>query len=297
MTTLLYNKPLLRVLVVLAGLGVGLTAWHYTTLSFAKLGAGGVRDALAIISFLIAGWLMLVVAEVVDNHYVRAFAALCTALGGYVSYKWIFLVDGPKLAELPNSASGQRIIFWGFWGGMGCALLILVLVIARLIVHRVTYGRGLVKPAAAEKVIAAGKAPGAIVAEAQPAEPELPPIPQNLSMPAAGTAAATPATATARQPSPVTKLTGIGGMYLGTTYSLTPGEHTIGRQDALLLLSDDAQVSRRHATLTVQDGGLSTLADAGSTNGTFVNNQRIDSCELAPGDVIRIGTTLFKVEA
>jgi hypothetical protein len=297
MTLLLYNKPLLRTLAVLAGIGIGLAAWHYVALSFTKLGPGGIRDALAIISFLVAGWLMLVMAEVVDNHYVRAFAALCTGLGGYVSFKWIFLVDGPKLAELPASAQGMRFIFWGFWGAMGCAFAILVLVVARLIVHRATYGRGLIKPGTLDKLPAIGKP---ATAPAAPVEAELPPIPQDLAMPSASPVladTAPPPAAPLRQPGPVAKLTAIGGMYLGLAYELSPGDHAIGRQDAKLQLTDDPQVSRRHALLTIKDGGLATLVDAGSTNGTYVNNQRVDTCELAPGDVIRIGTTLFKVEA
>ena len=303
MTLLLYNKPLLRILAFLAGVGVALAAWNYTSLSLAKLGPGGVRDALAIIAFLVAGWLMLVVAEVVDNHYVRAFAALCTGLGGYVSFKWMFLIDGPKLSEVPGSAGSQQLIFWGFWGAMGCALAILVLVVARLAVHRATYGRGLIRPEAAEKVLAVNNAPATASGahRASPAvEQELPPIPQELSIPPAGSASDTPATlaaAPAREPGPVSKLTGIGGMHLGLVYELTPGEHSIGRQDSKLMLPDDPQVSRRHALLTVKDDGLTMLVDAGSTNGTYVNNQRVDSVELAPGDVVRIGTTQFKVEA
>ncbi len=304
MTLLLYNKPLLRVLVFLAGVGVALAAWHYTALSLAKLGPGGVRDALAISAFLVAGWLMLIMAEVVDNHYVRAFAALCTGLGGYVSFKWMFLIDGPKLAEVANSARSQQIIYWGFWGAMGCALVILLLVVARLVVHRVTYGRGLIRPEAAEKVLAVKSTPEAASGSTPALEQELPAIPQDLSMPvsapatgAESAAASAPVPAPARLPGPVSKLTGIGGMHLGLVYELTPGEHSIGRQDSKLLLSDDPQVSRRHALLSVKDGGLATLVDAGSTNGTYVNNQRVDSMELAPGDVVRIGTTQFKVEA
>src|SRR5690606_28663977 len=76
MIYIFYNKILLRLLVVLCGLGIGLATWKYVGLSAEKLPEQGSRDALAIVSFLIAGWLVMLIAEVVDQHYMRAFAAL-----------------------------------------------------------------------------------------------------------------------------------------------------------------------------------------------------------------------------
>jgi pSer/pThr/pTyr-binding forkhead associated (FHA) protein len=38
------------------------------------------------------------------------------------------------------------------------------------------------------------------------------------------------------------------------------------------------------------------LADLGSTNGTYVNGQRVLSATLKPGDLVRIGATTFRVE-
>src|SRR6266404_4470780 len=69
MVFVFYNKLLLRAFVFLTGALSAVCAWHYIALSAQKLGAGGVRDALAIISFLVAGWLVMLIAEVVDNHY------------------------------------------------------------------------------------------------------------------------------------------------------------------------------------------------------------------------------------
>jgi pSer/pThr/pTyr-binding forkhead associated (FHA) protein len=51
-------------------------------------------------------------------------------------------------------------------------------------------------------------------------------------------------------------------------------------------------VSRRHAVLK-REGANYVLEDAGSTSGTFVNDQRIQRHVLASGDVIRLGKTLF----
>lgn len=67
----------------------------------------------------------------------------------------------------------------------------------------------------------------------------------------------------------------------------------IGRSSEALPLSDTT-VSRRHAELTPDDGKW-YLRDLDSSNGTFVNGERIskDRIELSPGDQIRCGSTLM----
>ncbi len=50
-------------------------------------------------------------------------------------------------------------------------------------------------------------------------------------------------------------------------------------------------VSRRHATVMVDDGGRATIRDEGSTNGTFVNGERVHpggEVRLVDGDQIRL---------
>jgi sulfite reductase alpha subunit-like flavoprotein/cytochrome b involved in lipid metabolism len=64
---------------------------------------------------------------------------------------------------------------------------------------------------------------------------------------------------------------------------------TLGRDDTVAaVVLDDTDVSRRHARLEVVDGQL-VLTDLGSTNGTYVNDVRVDRHVLAPRDRIRIG--------
>lgn len=66
----------------------------------------------------------------------------------------------------------------------------------------------------------------------------------------------------------------------------------IGRSSESLPITDRS-VSRRHAELT-PDGSRWFIRDIDSANGTFVNSQRIDGrVELAPGDQIRVGSTLL----
>jgi FHA domain len=70
----------------------------------------------------------------------------------------------------------------------------------------------------------------------------------------------------------------------------------VGREGQQLTV-EDSEMSRRHAVLRVA-GGTMTVEDLGSRNGTFVNEQRIAGVTvLAPGDVVRFGTTSFTVEA
>jgi pSer/pThr/pTyr-binding forkhead associated (FHA) protein len=67
---------------------------------------------------------------------------------------------------------------------------------------------------------------------------------------------------------------------------------TIGREGCDITVSDP-DVSRRHAELAVAEGQLS-IEDLGSTNGTFVNGERIDQPRrLNDGDEVRIGATVW----
>ncbi|HEX6052335.1 MAG TPA: adenylate/guanylate cyclase domain-containing protein [Gemmatimonadaceae bacterium] len=69
---------------------------------------------------------------------------------------------------------------------------------------------------------------------------------------------------------------------------------TVGRaltSDVALL---DPTVSRRHASLVVDDSGIE-LNDLGSSNGTFVNGQRVEHARLGAGDVLMFGKLSFNV--
>src|SRR4051794_7780692 len=72
----------------------------------------------------------------------------------------------------------------------------------------------------------------------------------------------------------------------------------VGRDQGMpIALTDDTQVSRRHARVSPQNG-VAVVEDLGSTNGTFVNDQPIHSLRpLSPGDRIRIGLTVLEVRS
>ena len=72
---------------------------------------------------------------------------------------------------------------------------------------------------------------------------------------------------------------------------------TIGKGPSTLQVADDPTVSTRHAEVALR-GGLFVVTDLGSTNGTFVNNQRITQpTRLADGDLLRFGNTQLKFRA
>jgi pSer/pThr/pTyr-binding forkhead associated (FHA) protein len=74
-------------------------------------------------------------------------------------------------------------------------------------------------------------------------------------------------------------------------------EMTIGRREGCdVCLSYDSQVSREHARLTY-DGDTFWLEDLGSTNGSYIEDIRIDErTELEAGQLFRIGRTWLRVE-
>jgi len=74
------------------------------------------------------------------------------------------------------------------------------------------------------------------------------------------------------------------------TFRVVPGGvRTIGRATGADFIVDAALVSRVHCRVTaLPDGGLE-VRDLDSTNGTFVNGQRIETARLASGDRIQVG--------
>lgn len=75
----------------------------------------------------------------------------------------------------------------------------------------------------------------------------------------------------------------------GVTFPLEGDQLTIGRDANNGVAINDAEVSRKHSRLTFQ-GGKYVLEDLGSTNGTFVNGQRLAGpVVLKPGDVVSLG--------
>jgi pSer/pThr/pTyr-binding forkhead associated (FHA) protein len=74
------------------------------------------------------------------------------------------------------------------------------------------------------------------------------------------------------------------------TFRLMPGSvKTLGRATRADFVVDAPLVSRFHCRFTVHTDGVLALEDLGSTNGTFVNDERITKLVLKPGDRVRAG--------
>ena len=80
------------------------------------------------------------------------------------------------------------------------------------------------------------------------------------------------------------------------TFRLKPGAvKTFGRAPRADFILDVALVSRLHCRLTAGDDQLEVV-DLESTNGTFVNDKRIDKAKLAAGDRLRIGRVELTID-
>ena len=87
----------------------------------------------------------------------------------------------------------------------------------------------------------------------------------------------------------------ISGKYQGGEFPLRPHrEIIIGRSSELDMVLVEDMVSRKHAKITTDDKNV-TIQDLGSTNGTFVNGEKIRKVELKDGDRILIGTSIIKL--
>ena len=89
------------------------------------------------------------------------------------------------------------------------------------------------------------------------------------------------------------QLTIKSGADAGKTVQVEGNEFTIGREAGVDLKLQDGKASRRHAALRVLPDGRATLYDLGSSNGTFVNGQRVQSVLIQGGEQIQIGDTVL----
>lgn len=89
----------------------------------------------------------------------------------------------------------------------------------------------------------------------------------------------------------------LSGKYQGGEFPLPADRHVvIGRASDLDMVLVEDMVSRRHAKISPVDGAL-MIQDMGSTNGTFVNGEKVQKARIKVGDRILIGTSILKVVA
>jgi hypothetical protein len=86
----------------------------------------------------------------------------------------------------------------------------------------------------------------------------------------------------------------------GERYPLMGAMTVLGRDDSADIILDDPGISRRHSEIRVTTDGphlVASIRDLNSTNGTFVNSERISSQRLADGDRITVGRTTVTYRA
>ena len=89
----------------------------------------------------------------------------------------------------------------------------------------------------------------------------------------------------------------ISGKYQGGEFPLRPHrEIVIGRSSELDMVLVEDMVSRKHAKILTDEKTV-TITDLGSTNGTFVNGEKVRTSEIKDGDRILIGTSIIKLVA
>jgi hypothetical protein len=127
-------------------------------------------------------------------------------------------------------------------------------------------------------------------------------------------AAMAPASATARPPGPVAHHEPVGASHTrsrpaqrpwldvdGDHYPLLAAITILGRDNSADVILDDPGISRQHTEIRVTNDGphlITNIRDLGSTNGTFVNGERITSRRLTDGDRVNVGRTklIFRAE-
>ncbi len=78
-------------------------------------------------------------------------------------------------------------------------------------------------------------------------------------------------------------------------FTLEPGSTTVGRKDDCTIRIPLSVVSRQHAEFVVTENGV-TLKNLSKSNGTFLNNLKIDEEKLKAGDQVMVGAVVFTVQ-
>ncbi len=104
-------------------------------------------------------------------------------------------------------------------------------------------------------------------------------------------------TATPLRPARSFVLRFISGKYQGGEFPVVADKQIIvGRSSELDMVLVEDMVSRKHARIAMQADQI-WIEDLGSTNGTFVNGEKIKRARLKEGDRVLIGTSILKLIA
>lgn len=82
----------------------------------------------------------------------------------------------------------------------------------------------------------------------------------------------------------------------GRSHELTAEKTTIGRLEDNTFTIGDPSVSSHHCEVLLR-GGEVIVRDLNSTNGTYINGERITEAPLKPGQILRLGQVELRLEA
>ena len=98
-----------------------------------------------------------------------------------------------------------------------------------------------------------------------------------------------PPGAKSSEASPLGRLLILSGEHAGNRFGLGGSGIRVGREASMCeIVLENPKVSRIHAELVSIDGHV-VLIDRNSSNGTFVNDRKIDRQRLSDGDIIHFG--------
>lgn len=99
-----------------------------------------------------------------------------------------------------------------------------------------------------------------------------------------------------RAPAPSLRVLGGPGLRAGKTIDVSTAT-VIGREEGVgVRLDGDDFASGQHARIDPRPDGI-WVEDLSSTNGTFVNGERVTAQRLQAGDVVRVGQTELRLES
>ena len=81
----------------------------------------------------------------------------------------------------------------------------------------------------------------------------------------------------------------------GRTFELNVERNTVGRMEDNTFQIADASVSSHHAEIVLRGSDI-LVKDLNSTNGSFINNEKISEAVLLPGQTLRFGQVEIKID-
>jgi hypothetical protein len=88
-------------------------------------------------------------------------------------------------------------------------------------------------------------------------------------------------------------LVALNGQHKGEDFRLRTGKNVIGTAADCDVVLSDKKLSRKHATIRFE-GGEFQIADLDSSNGTFVNDEKVQKHDLIDNDIIKLGDIEFE---